>query len=128
MHGGTEGTGLNHAAVWGRAGGSSPRWEQGGARAQALSHADLSLPSQAQRNAAPSGTCCQPLLLLCTLVPGLLSKSGWGSEEEELLPPGAHTASAGGLGSMAEAAAHCLLKGSREGGHSFTEEGHEDRA
>lgn len=43
---------------------------------------------------------------------GPASKPGWESEDEgELLVPGAHRASARGLGSMVKAEAHCLLKG-----------------
>lgn len=50
---------------------------------------------------------------------GPASKPGWESEDEgELLVPGAHRASARGLGSMVKAEAHCLLKG-RCGGGSF---------
>lgn len=44
-------------------------------------------------------------------------------EERELLVPGAHAASCRGLRGVAEAAAHCLLKGSREWGTGGGQEG-----
>lgn len=62
-------------------------------------------------------------------MPGLVNKPGQESKNEaELLIPGPQRVSTRELGSMAEAAAHCLLKGSGEMGRAvFTEEGHEAR-
>lgn len=53
----------------------------------------------------------------------VLSNQAESEGKKELLVPGAHTASSRGLCSVAEAAAHCLLKGSREW---RGQKGHED--